>query len=269
MATYTCPKGHASQAGDYCDECGAAIAGAKPTQGGTSTAAAPSAQPTSVEPGAPQGAPCPECQAPQSGRFCEVCGYDFIMAKLGGSGSSPASTAPAATEPAATDPAVTAPASPAPVSTASVSTAPASTEPASTAGAWGLTVRSDAAYHARMDAQREPDTESIPFPAFCPERRFVLAGTQALIGRRSRSRGIEPEIDLSGPPGDPAVSHAHALLIARPEGGWAVVDLESANGTYLNDGPDPIESNVPVALADGDRVHVGSWTTIAVRHIPT
>jgi pSer/pThr/pTyr-binding forkhead associated (FHA) protein len=130
---------------------------------------------------------------------------------------------------------------------------------------WRLTVRSDAAYHARMDAQREPDTEAIPFPAFCPERRFALTGTQALIGRRSRSRGIEPEIDLSGPPGDPAVSHAHALLIAQPGGTWAVVDLESANGTYVNDGSDPIESNMPIALTDGDRVHVGSWTTITVQ----
>ncbi len=251
MATYLCPKGHASHDSDYCDECGAAIAGVSQAATGTGTANAPSSTVTSGStPATPTGAVCPECQSPQAGRFCEVCGYDFIMAKIGGVGAAPTVVA----EPIVEEPIVEEP----------VATPVESSAPASPTG-WRLTVRSDADYHARMEAQREPDTESIPFPAFCPERRFALAGAQALIGRRSRSRGIEPEIDLSGPPGDPAVSHAHALLVAQPDGTWSVVDLESANGTYVNDGVDPIDSNTPIALADGDRVHVGSWTTITVQ----
>jgi hypothetical protein len=131
---------------------------------------------------------------------------------------------------------------------------------------WVLVVNADAAYHARMQAQAEPDAEPIALPAFVPPRRFTLSGGQALIGRRSRSRGIEPEIDLSGPPADSAVSHAHALLLAGPDGSWAVVDLESANGTYINDDPDPIPPNAPCQLADGDRIHVGAWTTITLGH---
>jgi len=112
--------------------------------------------------------------------------------------------------------------------------------------------------------QAEPDAEPVALPAFSPERRFALDGAQMLIGRRSRSRGIEPDIDLTGPPEDAAVSHAHALLLAQATGGWAVVDLDSANGTYVNDAHEPIPANEPVPLADGDRVHAGASTTLTV-----
>jgi pSer/pThr/pTyr-binding forkhead associated (FHA) protein len=86
-----------------------------------------------------------------------------------------------------------------------------------------------------------------------------------LIGRRSRARGIEPEVDLTGPPTDPGVSHAHAMLVAQAGATWAVVDLDSANGTYLNDDPDPIAANTPVPVTAGDRIHVGAWTTLTLR----
>jgi pSer/pThr/pTyr-binding forkhead associated (FHA) protein len=130
--------------------------------------------------------------------------------------------------------------------------------------AWRVVVTADREYHTRMQAVAVPDAAPVQFPAFCPERRFALPNQQVLIGRRSRSRGIEPDIDLTGPPEDAAVSHAHALLVAVPEG-WAVVDLDSANGTYVNDGTDPIEANVPVPVGDGDRIHLGAWTTMTLR----
>jgi pSer/pThr/pTyr-binding forkhead associated (FHA) protein len=116
-----------------------------------------------------------------------------------------------------------------------------------------------------MQAIADPDVEPIPFPAFCPERRFWLRGPQMLIGRQSRSRGIEPDIDLTGPPADPAVSHAHAMLVAQPDDSWVLVDLGSSNGTYLNDGAEAIEENVPVPLSDGDRIHLGAFSTITIR----
>jgi pSer/pThr/pTyr-binding forkhead associated (FHA) protein len=115
-----------------------------------------------------------------------------------------------------------------------------------------------------MQALAGPDADGVGFPPFCPERRFPLTGRQFLVGRRSRSRGIEPEIDLTGPPEDPGVSHAHAILLAQEGGGWAVVDLDSANGTYLNDSEDPIEPNLPVPVSAGDRIHVGAWTTLTL-----
>jgi pSer/pThr/pTyr-binding forkhead associated (FHA) protein len=67
------------------------------------------------------------------------------------------------------------------------------------------------------------------------------------------------------PPADTAVSHRHAELRRQPDGGWAVVDCGSANGTYLNDAPEPLPSGELVAISDGDRIHLGAWTTIDVR----
>src|SRR5437763_8653693 len=122
----------------------------------------------------------------------------------------------------------------------------------------------DPAYHRRNWNLSAPEPQRIPYPPFCPERRFPLRTTQSLIGRRRPSRGIEPDIDLTGPPEDAAVSHSHALLVASGDNGWTVVDLASANGTYLNDSTEPIEPHVPVPVKDGDRIHVGAWTTLTV-----
>ncbi|GAA0712028.1 FHA domain-containing protein [Dactylosporangium roseum] len=123
---------------------------------------------------------------------------------------------------------------------------------------WQFVAVADAEHHGRIGGE-------IPFPAFCPDRRFVLTGTRLLTGRRSRSRGIEPDVDLSGPPEDPGVSHAHAMLLAGADGGWSVVDLGSANGTYLNDGTDPIEADRAHPLRGGDRLHIGAWTTLILQ----
>jgi hypothetical protein len=128
-----------------------------------------------------------------------------------------------------------------------------------------LLVAADRAYHARMAAIDAPDAEAVAFPIFCPDRKFVLSGGQLLIGRRSRSRGIEPEIDLTGPPEDAGVSHSHAALVSTPDGGWAVVDLGSSNGTYINDDTTPIAPNKPVPVKEGDQIHVGAWTTLTLQ----
>jgi pSer/pThr/pTyr-binding forkhead associated (FHA) protein len=106
---------------------------------------------------------------------------------------------------------------------------------------------------------------ALTFPSYAPERRFTLTGRQMLIGRRSVSRGVEPEIDLTGPPEDPAVGRSHAMLVADENGSWSIVDLGSVNGTYLNHGPDPIEPDVATPLRIGDQIHVGAWTTLTLR----
>ncbi|GAA0712034.1 hypothetical protein GCM10010199_09960 [Dactylosporangium roseum] len=59
-----CPEGRESAALDYCDECGGRIG-----------AANPSATSANV----PDGS-CPDCGTPRGGRFCEVCGRDFVLA---------------------------------------------------------------------------------------------------------------------------------------------------------------------------------------------
>jgi pSer/pThr/pTyr-binding forkhead associated (FHA) protein len=87
------------------------------------------------------------------------------------------------------------------------------------------------------------------------------------IGRRRGQSGEPtPEIDLTGVPQDPGISRLHAVLERRPDGGYAIRDLGSTNGTTLNDDPVPLGQETAVQLADGDRIRLGAWTTITVRN---
>jgi pSer/pThr/pTyr-binding forkhead associated (FHA) protein len=45
-------------------------------------------------------------------------------------------------------------------------------------------------------------------------------------------------------------------------------DLGSTNGTTLNDDPTPIGREVGAPVSDGDRIHIGAWTTITLRKTP-
>jgi hypothetical protein len=72
-----CPRGHDSEATDYCDQCGALIAGGSATAGATQVL--PVVEEADTSPSA-RREPCPVCGAPRSGddRYCEGCGYDFL-----------------------------------------------------------------------------------------------------------------------------------------------------------------------------------------------
>jgi serine/threonine protein kinase len=130
------------------------------------------------------------------------------------------------------------------------------------AGTWTAVVAADRAYFDSVQAVNDQDAQSVVFPEHFQERRFELAGTEVRIGRRSVSRHIEPEIDLTGPPLDPGLSRLHAVLIPRPDRGWSVVDPGSENGILVN-GKD-IPPREPVPLRDGDRIHLGAWTVITI-----
>jgi len=135
--------------------------------------------------------------------------------------------------------------------------------PSFTPTTWTVVVDSDETYYDRMWIPGAFPGQFVTFPRYSNERRFRLTGNQARIGRRSAARGIEPEIDLTGPPTDPAVSRLHAVLIAAPDGTWGVLDPGSANGTLLNGRKIAIGDLVP--LHDGDRINLGAWTIITVR----
>jgi hypothetical protein len=117
---------------------------------------------------------------------------------------------------------------------------------------WTAVVGADLLYYENVINVGGDDAARVPFPGYCTERRFRLTGTEMRIGRRSASRGLEPEIDLTGPPTDPGVSRLHAVLIAGPDGDWAILDPGSENGTLLND--HEIATGVPVPL--------GSWLAV-------
>lgn len=143
---------------------------------------------------------------------------------------------------------------------------PAQQQPAaSQGGAWTATIAPDRSYFMAMMQRSGPEAAGLNLPAYSPEQHLPLSGGQITIGRRRASTGESPDIDLSVPPEDPGVSHQHAVLVQQPDLSWAVVDQNSTNGTTINGGEEPIQPYVPVPLGDGDRVHVGAWTTITIR----
>jgi serine/threonine-protein kinase len=127
---------------------------------------------------------------------------------------------------------------------------------------WTAVVTADRAYYDSVCALDDQDNGSISFPGDLPERRIPLSGAEIRIGRRSVSKGIEPEIDLIGPPKDPGVSRLHAKLIPAPDGTWTVVDLGTDNGITVNGRDVPSGDSVP--LRPGDRIHLGAWTKITI-----
>jgi hypothetical protein len=123
---------------------------------------------------------------------------------------------------------------------------------------WQVVVTCDREYYDRVAPP------GVEFPSAPCHRVVALTEREMLIGRRSRSRGTNPEIDCSGPPQDPAISHRHAVLVRDAVGSYSVCDLGSTNGTTINDDPKPIPMNMTVPLQDGDRIHVGAWTSIVL-----
>lgn len=268
-----CPSGHNSTTTDFCDVCGVPL----------DEASSPVASRMPVTP----TEPCPSCGTSRTGRFCEECGHDFagMMRRPqpqpdeqpreqppGQPARPPAEQLPVQLQPA--EPRTGQPAGPpaelpdeqrsGPPATESGAGPPATAQPVGQPQ-WVAVVTADPYYYQTVIAAGGQDAASITLPANCPERRFLLAGPQVRLGRRSVSRRLHPEIDLSGPPEDPGVSHLHAVLLAQPDGTWAILDLGSTNGTTINDDPEPLRAGVTVPLTDGDRIHLGAWTTITVR----
>ncbi|MFB4299935.1 FHA domain-containing protein [Actinomadura sp. NTSP31] len=254
-----CPNGHTSQAADYCDECGELIGGTPPSGG------APAASPAAPSPGAGGERTCPDCGERGTDRFCEICGYDFAIG--GGRPTPPSSPVPAPPVPAPPVPAPPVPAPPVPappVPAPPVPAPPVPAPPVPGAVGWTAVVVADHDYYNAVIAEEGPDSASLAFPPYAPERRIPLQGRQIRIGRRSSAQASPPEIDLREPPEDPGVSHVHAVLLAKPNGTWTLVDPGSTNRTCLNGSTDPIPLNVEVPVSAGDRIHVGAWTTITL-----
>jgi FHA domain-containing protein len=261
-----CPSGHDSASDDFCDVCGMRIAGG-PAVGGAGPPTAGSG-PSAPWPDPGTAEPCPRCGTSRTGQFCESCGFNFSgprfapaaspAAASGGYSSAQPPLAPSTIPPTA----VASPVPPVPSAPPPPAGEPAPSSFPYPQATWTAVVGADRAYFERVQAATGPEGAAVAFPSYCAERRFQLVGNQMRIGRRSVSRGLAPEIDLTGPPADPGISRLHAVLIATPDGDWAVLDPGSANGTLVNGTEIGVGDQVP--LHDGDRVNLGAWTAITV-----
>lgn len=251
----TCPDGHLSQSEDYCDTCGLAIAADAPA------AEAPAADASAADPAPPPGSSqeCPNCsaQGPADALFCEACGYDYTT------GTMPRPVEPMSFPLPASlaDPGRRMPSEPElHVPQEEESEPPADTNPApGLADPWVAEVWIDPDWYADQGS-------SDPMPSPGLPTVVLLRHTSSLVGRASRSRGIVPDIDVSG---DPGVSRRHAQ-VTTDGSRWFVEDLGSANGTFLAaaTGSLPTEA-IPAGqkreIASGDQVYVGAWSRIVIR----
>jgi len=270
-----CPNGHDSASDDFCDTCGMRIGGSRPAgspqPGSRAVGSSPASGAQSTawpDPAsAPTAEPCPRCGTPRSGQFCEACGYNFAGPRFTPTtAAAPPPPAPRAYSSGQPGPGTGSYSSgqPGPGSGgySSAQAPPSMSSFPYPQATWTAVVGADRAYYERVQAVSGPEGSAVAFPSYYAERRFQLVGNQMRIGRRSVSRGLAPEIDLTGPPADPGISRLHAVLISAPDGNWAVLDPGSANGTLLNGSEIGVGDQVP--LHDGDRINLGAWTAITV-----
>jgi hypothetical protein len=134
---------------------------------------------------------------------------------------------------------------------AAVADTPSSPPPTTSAHYWEAVVTVDPS----LDVEPDPDT---PCPTDSPERTFPLDLPENLVGRRSSSRGIFPQVPLD----DPGVSHRHLMIYRNPDASLSVSDLGSTNGSFLNGSSDRLEAGVKTPVAEDDHVELGRWTRI-------
>jgi hypothetical protein len=234
----TCPKcGEATSTSDYCDQCGAPLDGTlHPPVVSVALAASPMPPAAPVVPGAVEN--CPSCGQARDALelFCEHCGYDFLT------GTTPAVTAVHAVFTSSTPSTPSAPSAPSAPSTAPI--------------AWEIEVAADASRWDAQAALRSPGAVR-PDPTV-----IALVTAVVMIGRKSTSRRINPDVDLTALTDDPAASHRHAQLTRADDGTWWITDLGSSNGTIVQG---EAVGTAPRLLRDGDVIEIGAWTTISVR----
>jgi pSer/pThr/pTyr-binding forkhead associated (FHA) protein len=110
--------------------------------------------------------------------------------------------------------------------------------------AWALLLLwQDLKRQSQLLIVRQPPTLTLLYQLEDETRSLRFAAPEVTIGR-------DPSCDFSVE--DKTVSAQHARLCYR-QGQWWVEDLQSTNGTYLND--EPVSS--PLVVTGGDQVRCG------------
>jgi hypothetical protein len=244
--TAVCREGHLSDEADYCSVCGAQILSSPAAPAAPPAGSSPAAKTAVIAPGTGASSACPACgetREDPDARFCEVCRYDFQEKKPGPPPVARAAAPKPAPAPAPAPPSVS---KPTPIPFPAVVATPAP------AGGWDLEIVVDPA----LDT--DPDPES-PCPTDRPAITQPVDKPDMLVGRHDETRAIHPEISLH----DPGASRRHAKFVLEPDGGIALQDLASTNGTQVN-GAD-VAPGTRRRLKEGDTVTLGRWTRITVK----
>jgi cytochrome c5 len=125
-----------------------------------------------------------------------------------------------------------------------------------------LVLGADRAHWERMVGDGEP-----AFPAAVPTLSFELSGDRLVLGRVRTGAVVDVDLALTGSAADPAVSHRQCAF-ERDGSTWSVRDLDSANGTWINDADEPLADGASHTLVPGDRILMGAWTSLIVQGGP-
>jgi FHA domain-containing protein len=229
MATFTCPAGHESTTADYCDTCGAPIEASAPGAGAAGSPPSSGATPPASPAAGPASAAAPTGAAAAAPSGATAC---------------PSCGDPVSgrfCESCGYDVEKGAPAAPRPVT---------------------LVLGADRAHWERMVGDGEP-----AFPVAVPALTLELSGDRATLGRVRSGAPIDVDLALTGSAADPAVSHRQCSF-ERDGDSWLVMDLASANGTWINDADEPLADGATHRLAEGDRILMGAWTCLTVHGAP-
>jgi len=104
----------------------------------------------------------------------------------------------------------------------------------------------------------EPDPDN-PCPAGQAEQLFALVLDETLVGRLSDGVDGQAEIPIA----DSGISRRHLCFQRQEDGIFTVRDLNSTNGTWLNNVE--IRAGVEWEITAGDELTIGEWTRLAIR----
>lgn len=85
----------------------------------------------------------------------------------------------------------------------------------------------------------------------------LVGKSSYLIGREDQVSGIYPDVDTTRSDGDAAgVSRRHAEIVQQRDL-WFLQDLNSTNGTYINN--QRLAPHARQPLQSGDQIRLGKW----------
>lgn len=236
-----CPRcGDISSTPEICSECGSSMTPPVPTAISTPS-------PVGIpDTGSKDSCPaCGENRPSLQDRYCGTCRYDYVLKKPFGETFDPTLPPPVITvmalEQDATPPVIV--------------TSVGDKQPMHALSIPRNLMRWEAIAVADPSLC-EPETG---IPTDVRERVFPIDFPENLVGRRTGSTSVNPEISIA----DPGISKRHARVDRASDGSLTLIDLGSTNGTKLNG--TPMEPNISCPLEDGDIILLGAYTRMTIK----